>query len=80
MMPMPPASATAAASGDSEMRTAMPPWMMGSRAVRCPMVSEGMSTTVVAFRSRSGTVRPDGTHAAAGPHGCSDAALAFVSM
>ena len=44
MMPMPPASATAAANGESEMRTAMPPWMIGSRAVRFPIVSVGMST------------------------------------
>ena len=46
MMPIPPAAATAPARGASEIRTAMPPWMMGRRAVRLPMVSEGMSTVV----------------------------------
>ena len=54
MMPMPPASATAAASGDSEMRTAMPPWMMGSRAVRFPIVSVGISTCARPFGGSQG--------------------------
>jgi hypothetical protein len=47
MMPMPPASATAAARGASEMRTAMPPWMIGRRDVTLPIVSEGSSTGVL---------------------------------
>ena len=44
MTPMPPASATAAASGASEMRTAMPPWMIGRRAVTVADCEAGMST------------------------------------
>jgi hypothetical protein len=44
IVPMPPHSATAEASDEVDMRTDMPPWMTGIRAVNRPIVSSGSFT------------------------------------
>jgi hypothetical protein len=43
-VPIPPQSATAAASDDVETRTDIPPWTIGILALNLPMVSSGSFT------------------------------------
>ena len=70
MTPIPPAAATAPASPARDTPTPMPPWMMGSGAVRSPMRSAGgrrsAMSGVLSLRRRAG-----GAASAAYPPGLS---------